>query len=115
MAMDLQQNGQLVKGTGAATATATLAALAGQRGYVLGCSVEVTAGTASLCRLTIQDAGVIVYAETYPVQAAATAAGGAFQFPAFIPFTVQNSALTIVATTTGATTTNVYGIVCYGP
>jgi len=115
MAMDLQQNGQLIKGTGAATATATLAALSGNRGYVLAAAVEVTAGTATLCRLTIQDAGVVVYAETFPVQAAATAAGGAFQFPMFIPFTIQNSALTIVATTTGATTTNVYAVVCYGP
>lgn len=114
MASDYLAGAQLIQGSGVATATATLTNKAGQRGYVYGYSVEVTAGTATVLRVQIQDAGSPVWTETFP-NGAAGSGGGARTFHGFIPFTAINSALTIVATTTGATTTNVYGIVSYGP
>lgn len=113
---DLVAGAVLITGTGVATATATLGAVATERGYVLDAVVEVTAGTATLCRLELRSAAVTIYAETFPVQAAATATGGRINFPVFVPITAAvNTALNIVATTTGATTTNVYAVVSYGP
>jgi hypothetical protein len=104
-----------ITGTGAATATATLATSASQRGYCLAAAVEVTAGTATLCRLELRSGATVIFAQTFPVQAAATATGGALIFPMLVPISAAGAALNIVATTTGATTTNVYGMVAYGP
>ena len=113
---DLVAGALVITGTGAATATATIPAVATQRGYVLCAAVEVTAGTATLCRLELRSAAATVYAVTFPVQAAATATGGQIVFPVFVPITAAvNTVLNIVATTTGATTTNVYAVVSYGP
>lgn len=112
----LFSDSQGITGTGAATATATLAAgVSGQRGYVIAAAVEVTAGTATLCRLELRNNATTVFAQTFPVQAAATATGGIITFNGFVPITSSATALNVVATTTGATTTNVYAIVCYGP
>lgn len=112
---DMLPGVRAITGTGAATATATLAANPDQKGYCIAASVEVTAGTATICRLELRGGGTPVFAQTFPVPAAATSTGGAITFAYLLPITAQNSALTIVATTTGATTTNVYGMVAYGP
>ena len=106
---------QPISGTGAATATATLAASNTQRGYLIAAAVEVTAGTATLCRLELRSGASVIYAVTFPVQAAAAATGGQIVFPALLPISAIAAALNVVATTTGATTTNVRALVAYGP
>lgn len=112
---DFLVSARLITGTGVATATATASGDSNFRVYCLGAAVEVTAGTATVCRLELRNGAGTVWAQTFPVPAAATSTGGSWIFPCLIPFTSVNTALNIVATTTGATATAVYGIIGYGP
>jgi len=99
-----------ITGTGVAGATATVAALgAGMRCYVRCVGLQILAGTATLASVELRDSATARLGWTFPTT------GGVVEFSKPIPITSPNTAFNAVATTTGATTTNIYVGYCVGP